>query len=81
MSTTDKTGEKLLQTIRDTKAAGTPSRTSPTTRKKTATRKATPKVASGTSPQPAAKPAPAAKPKAAAPGGDPYQAARRVWPD
>jgi hypothetical protein len=79
MSNTDKTGEKLLQTIRDTKAAGTPSGTARTTRKRTATRKATPKPAAATRPQPAA--TTAAAPTPAASGADPYQAGRRVWPD
>ena len=79
MSTTEKTGEKLLQTIRDTKAAGSPSGTARTTRKATATRKTTPKAAAETSPQPAATPAP--KPKPAIPDTDPYQAGGRLWPD
>ena len=79
MSTTDKTGEKLLQTIRDTKAAGAPTGNSTTTRKKTATRKVTPKPATETRARPAL--TPAAQPTPGAPGTDPYQAGRRVWPD
>lgn len=89
MSSTDKTGEKLLASIRKTKASGGPTETTAASgpaatpkRAKTATRKAAPKARSKAAAKPAAKRA--AKPaatKPAAVAADPYQGARRVWPD
>ena len=83
MSTTDKTGEKLLASIRKTKASGGPSETSSTPSAATPTpavttkRKVAPKAPARTAAKTVAKPA-AEAPAAAA---DPYQAARRIWPD
>lgn len=90
MSTTDKTGEKLLASIRKTKASGGPSETSSSTPAATTPRRAVstkskvaPRAAAKTAAKSAAKPAakPAATAKAPATAADPYQAARRIWPD
>ena len=75
MSSTDNTRDKLVASMRKTKAdaaepAATTKKAAPATKKTTA-RKAPAK------PQAARKPA--AKP--AAVSDDPYQAGRRVWPD
>jgi len=91
MTTNDKTGEKLLASIRKTKEAGGPietaaspsSASAPAKRTATAKRKAPPKARAKTG---AAKPAATRvatppRPKAAAPAAGPYQSARRVWPD
>ena len=86
MSSTDKTGEKLLASIRKTKASGGPSETSSSTPSDTTPRRAVstkrkvaPKAAANTVAKPVAKPA--ATTKAPATAADPYQAARRIWPD
>lgn len=74
MTTADKTGDKLVQSIRKTKAgaAATASKPSaPTTRKKAQTRKASTKAAAK----------PPVKRKTASAATDPYQAGQRVWPD
>ena len=93
MSTTDKTGEKLLASIRKTKAGGSsPENTDgiargATTASPAATRRKTaPKSRSKTAATPAAKRAtPATKrttpAKAEKTPADPYQAGRRIWPD
>ena len=86
MSTTDKTGEKLLASIRKTKAGGSsPANTGgssggTTTVRPTATkRKTAPKSRAKAVPAPAVKRAtPASVEKEPA---DPYQAGRRIWPD
>ena len=88
-STTDKAGEKLLASIRKTKAsdgpseadrstpsAATPSRAAPTRRK--VARKARARTAAKPA---AAKPSAATKAPASATASDPYQAAPRIWPD
>ena len=84
MSSTDKTGEKLLASIRKTKESGGPSETSSSTPSAatprpavTTKRKVAPKAPARTAAKTVAKPA-AEAPAAAA---DPYQAARRIWPD
>ena len=66
MTTTDKTGEQLVQSIRKTKATGT-TRTRSTTTGRAATRTTKTKPA-------AAKPAEKGT-------SDPFQHGRRVWPD
>ncbi len=89
MSSTDKTGDKLLASIRKTKASGGPSETSSTPsaatpkRAVTTKRKVAPKPPARTAAKPAAKPAsgPTATAKAPAAAADPFQAARRIWPD
>jgi len=75
MNTSDKTGEKLVQSIRQTKTSGSanPSRASRT------------KASTGTSAATETKSAPARKARAprkpAVERTDPYQSGRRVWPD
>ena len=68
MTTSDKTGDKLVQSIRKTKAGASPATPKPRT---TTTRKKAPARA-------AAKPRTTAKAKTTT---DPYQSGRRVWPD
>ncbi len=70
MTTTDKTGEQLVQSIRKTKATGT-TRTRSTTTGGTETSTATS----------TAKTEPAPVKPAATKTSDPYQHGRRVWPD
>ena len=80
MSTSDKTGEKLLQSIRMTKAAGTDTSAAAedTKPEATGTKAAVKKKAP-------AKKAPVkrsvGKPKTSQETVDPYRSARRVWPD
>lgn len=84
MSDTEKTRQKLMDTIRRTKAgaAGTPEeapqaaaeKPAPAAKPKAAKPKAKP------SPKPAAKSAPAKK-SAGGSQADAYQSGRRVWPD
>ncbi len=65
MTTTDKTGEQLVQSIRKTKATGA-----------TRSRATTPAT-----PPSSAKAEPVAAETAPAAAADPYQHGRRVWPD
>lgn len=71
MSEADKTGEKLVASMRRTKAGAGPA--SGAAKKPTAA--STRKAAPGKSAARKSKPAPAAS------GSDPYQSGRRVWPD
>jgi hypothetical protein len=80
MSSTDKTRQKLMESMRKTKA-GSASKSDTTT-----TKSDTKASSSASQSKPAAKPAaakrkPAARKPAPKSGGDPYQAGRRVWPD
>ena len=87
MSSTDKTGEKLLASIRKTRAAGGSEENTAAkpggaqTAKPAATtkRKTAPKPRAKATAKPAARKAAPAKAKKQA--IDPFQAARRVWPD
>ena len=86
MSTTDKTGEKLLASIRKTKAGGSSaenaggSAAGATAARPTAVkRKTTPKARVKAAVPPAPRRATPAKAEKAP--TDPYQAGRRVWPD
>ena len=77
MSSTDKTGEKLLASIRKTKAGGKPTETTSggsgaAGRAAPAKKAAVRKKAGATK---------AAAKSAARPAADAYQSARRVWPD
>lgn len=72
MSETDKTGEKLVASMRKTRAGTEPKsaaaeKPAAATKKKTTARR-------GSTPA-------AHKPKQPATAGDPYQTGRRVWPD
>jgi hypothetical protein len=89
MSSTDKTGEKLLASIRKTRAAGASGEDSAAkpagaqTAKPAATttkRKTAPKSRAKAAAKPAPRKAAPAKVKAQQPV-DPFQAGRRVWPD
>ena len=88
MSSTDKTGEKLLASIRKTRAAGgseenTAAKPGGAQTAKPATttkRKTAPKSRAKTTEKPAARKAAPAKAKEQQ-AMDPFQAARRVWPD
>jgi hypothetical protein len=88
MSSTDKTGEKLLASIRKTKAAGASGENTAAkpagaqTAKPAATtkRKTAPKSRAKATAKPAPRKAAPAKVKAQQPV-DPFQASRRVWPD
>jgi len=77
MSSTDKTRQKLMESMRKTKA-GSASKSDTTTTSES-------KASSAGQSKAAAKPAPAKRKPARKPvpktGGDPYQAGRRVWPD
>ena len=77
MTTQDKTGEKLVQSIRKTKSTGgaAGSTTGSATASKGAAAKST-----GAKPTAASKKV-AAKPKAAAAATNGYQSGQRVWPD
>jgi hypothetical protein len=70
MTESDKTGDKLAESIRKTRA-GTTSRT-------TTTRKTTPRRATDPGPEKAEAARPAQNPPSSA---DPYTHGRRVWPD
>ena len=88
MSSTDKTGEKLLASIRKTRAAGASGEDTAAkpagaqTAKPAATtkRKTAPKSRAKAAAKPAPRKAAPAKVKAQQPV-DPFQAGRRVWPD
>lgn len=73
MSNTDNTRDKLVASMRKTKAGKTS--TPAAGGKKTAMRKV------ATKPQAASRPAAKPTGKSAAAGTDPYQAGRRIWPD
>jgi hypothetical protein len=83
MNTSDKTGEKLVQSIRKTKSSGTASRTRTSRTKASASADKTPveksPVATATEAAPVRKPR--AKRKTADARTDLYQSGRRVWPD
>ena len=72
MSEADKTGEKLVASMRRTKAGAEPK--SAAAQKPAATAKKKTSARRGSTPN-------ARKPKQPATGGDPYQTGRRVWPD
>ena len=88
MSSTEKTGEKLLASIRKTRAAGGPEENTAAkpggaqTAKPAATtkRKTAPKTRAKATAKPAARKAAPARVKVRQPV-DPFQAGRRVWPD
>ena len=81
MSSTDKTRQKLMDSMRKTKAGSTSKSGTPKSDTKASSSAAQSKPAA----KPAAKPAPAKRKPARQPvkkgGGDPYQVGRRVWPD
>ena len=88
MSSTDKTGEKLLASIRKTRAAGSSDENTAAkpggaqTAKLAATtkRKAAPRSRTKATAKPAARKAAPAKAKEQQ-AMDPFQAGRRIWPD
>ena len=80
MSSTDKTRQKLMDSMRKTKAGSASKSDTPTTKSDTKT------SSNAGQTKPAAKPAaarrkPAARQQVRKGGGDPYQVGRRVWPD
>lgn len=87
MSSTDKTGEKLMASIRKTKATPGPTETTDASapaaqapKRTTGNVRTTPAKAKA---KPAAKPVAKASTAKTAPKAvaDPFQSARRVWPD
>lgn len=79
MSSTDKTEEKLLSSMRRTKAAAADksakpqSQPAPATRDKPTTQRAQRKTAAASKTKPAS--------SSSVGQGDPYQSGRRIWPD
>jgi hypothetical protein len=75
MSTNDKTGEKLVESMRKTKAAASDkSDSSPSEAKGPQEEKPAPQVKKKTTTKPSSG-------GSGTRGGDPYQSGRRIWPD
>ena len=83
MSSTDKTRDKLMASMRKTKAGST-GKTAGGTSQGSVKKTASKTVAKKPARKPAttkAVPGKPARPRTLAAGGDPYQGGRRVWPD